>query len=56
MGDFDLDLRALQDVREGLARQGADIDVKAPAAFAGYLAIELAKWSKVAKDSGVKAD
>ncbi len=47
---------ALPDVREGLARQGADIDLKSPAEFAGYLTTELAKWSKVVKASGVKLE
>jgi tripartite-type tricarboxylate transporter receptor subunit TctC len=47
---------ALPDVREGLARQGADIDLKSPAEFAAYLTTELAKWSKVVKASGVKLE
>ena len=47
---------ALGDVRESFARQGADMDVKAPAEFGAYIGTELAKWAKVVKSSGVKLD
>jgi tripartite-type tricarboxylate transporter receptor subunit TctC len=47
---------ALGDVRENLARQGGDLDLKPPVEFGAYIVAELAKWAKVVKDSGVKLE
>ena len=47
---------ALPDVREALAGQGANPDLKAPAEFSAYVASELAKWKKVVTNAGVKAE
>jgi len=47
---------ALGDVRDNLARQGADLDLKSPAEFGVYIAAELAKWAKVVKDAGVRPE
>lgn len=47
---------ALGDVRDNLARQGADLDLKSPAEFRAYVTAELAKWAKAVKDSGVRLE
>lgn len=47
---------ALGDVRESLARQGADLDLKSSAEFGAYIVAELAKWAKVVKDAGVRLE
>jgi tripartite-type tricarboxylate transporter receptor subunit TctC len=41
---------------EPLQQQALDVDVLGPAEFRTYLAAELAKWSKLVKDSGAKLD
>lgn len=47
---------ALPDVKENIARQGGDVDLRAPAQFGTYIAAELAKWAKVVKAAGVRAE
>jgi tripartite-type tricarboxylate transporter receptor subunit TctC len=47
---------ALNDIRENLARQGADLDIKSPEEFSAYIVAELAKWAKVVKDSGARLE
>jgi tripartite-type tricarboxylate transporter receptor subunit TctC len=51
-------VKALQaaDLRERLASQGADPVTSTPADFSAYLKEEIAKWGKVVKASGMKAD
>jgi tripartite-type tricarboxylate transporter receptor subunit TctC len=44
------------DVRERLAALGAEPSLKAPDEFGRYVREEIAKWAKVVKDSGAKAD
>ena len=44
------------DVRERLAALGAEPSVKAPEEFSRYVRQEIAKWAKVVKDSGAKAE
>jgi tripartite-type tricarboxylate transporter receptor subunit TctC len=44
------------DVREQLARQGMDPIGGTPAEFGAHLKRELARWSKVIKEAGIKAD
>jgi tripartite-type tricarboxylate transporter receptor subunit TctC len=46
----------LQDLRERLASQGADAVTDTPEQFAAYVKEELAKWKRVVKASGMKAD
>jgi tripartite-type tricarboxylate transporter receptor subunit TctC len=41
---------------EQLQPQALDVDLLQPAAFRAFLAAELAKWSKLVKDSGAKLD
>ncbi len=48
-------LRA-KDVAESLKRQGLDATGGTQAEFAAHIKSELAKWAKVVKDAGIKAD
>ena len=47
---------AAGDVRDSLARQGADLDLKSPVEFRAYIVAELAKWAKVVKDAGIRPE
>jgi tripartite-type tricarboxylate transporter receptor subunit TctC len=44
----------LPEVREALAKQGADAESSTPEQFAAYIRSELAKWAKVVKDANVR--
>ena len=46
----------LPDVQENFARQGFEIRAWTPAQFADYVKSELAKWSKLIKDAGIRAE
>lgn len=46
----------LPDVEEALAKQGAEPASSTPEQFSAYIRIELAKWAKVVKESGVRFD
>jgi tripartite-type tricarboxylate transporter receptor subunit TctC len=43
-------------VRNKLSEQGIEIVVGTPAQFTAFLDVEIAKWGKVIRDSGAKAD
>ena len=45
-----------KDVIDSLKRQGLDATGGAPEVFAAHIKSELAKWAKVVKDAGIKAD
>ncbi len=47
---------ATSDVREQLQNAGLEPAVKDTAAFRAYIKSELAKWTKLIKDAGIKAD
>jgi len=47
---------ALPDVREALAATGQETIASTPDAFSAYVKAEFAKWAKVVKASGAKAD
>ena len=49
-------LLALADVKERLAGLGAEPAPMSPEEFGRYVRAEIAKWAKVVKDSGAKAD
>jgi tripartite-type tricarboxylate transporter receptor subunit TctC len=51
-------VKALQqpDLRQRLASQGAEPLTSTPDEFTAYLRSEIAKWTKVVKDSGMKVD
>lgn len=49
-------LMALADVREQLHNAGLEPSVKDAAQFAAYIKAELAKWTRVIKEAGIKAD
>lgn len=44
------------DLTERFTREGADVIASTPAQFGAYIRAELARWSKVVKESGMKAD
>lgn len=46
----------LPDVKDALAKQGAEPTSSTPEQFAAYIASELAKWAGVVKAAGVKID
>ena len=46
----------LPDVRERLAVQGLEAITNSPTGFAGYIAVEVRKWSAVIRQAGVTAD
>ena len=46
----------LPDVKESLARQGAEINTAGAAQFATYIKGDLAKWAKVARDANIRVD
>ena len=45
-----------KDFLEALHKQGLEADIAGSAEFRAYIAAELAKWSKLVKDSGAKLD
>ena len=45
-----------KDFLEALHKQGLEADIAGPAEFRAYIGAELAKWSKLVKDSGAKLD
>jgi len=47
---------ALPEMRDAYARQGFDIRLSTPEAFAEYVKAELSKWSRVVKEAGIHAD
>lgn len=47
---------AMPDVKKQMAEQGADAYSETPAAFAGFIKSETAKWAKVVKASGAVVD
>jgi tripartite-type tricarboxylate transporter receptor subunit TctC len=44
------------DVKEVLFKQGLDVAPESPEAFGAYIKSETAKWAKVVKASGLKAE
>jgi tripartite-type tricarboxylate transporter receptor subunit TctC len=51
-----LKVMAMPDVKEKLAGLGLDINTGTPEALAGVIQAETAKWAKVVKASGAKAE
>lgn len=49
-------MASMSDVRESYARQGIDSTAQTPAQFATYLQSEIARWAKIVKQTGVRAD
>jgi tripartite-type tricarboxylate transporter receptor subunit TctC len=45
-----------RDFLEALQKQGLEADLMGPAEFRSFITAELAKWSKLVKDSGAKLD
>jgi tripartite-type tricarboxylate transporter receptor subunit TctC len=44
------------DVKERFARQGVEVQTSTPERFSEFLNSEVARWAKVIKDAGIKAD
>ena len=44
------------DTRERFVALGADLGGSSPQEFRSYMEAEMAKWARVAKDSGIKVD
>ncbi len=44
------------DMKQQLATQGAEVVADTPEQFAAFLRDDLAKWSKVVKEAGIKAE
>ncbi len=44
------------DVKQKIAEQGGEVVVETPAQFAAFMKAETAKWGKVVKESGARAD
>lgn len=44
------------DVQERLSTQGGEAETNAPEAFAAYMRAEIAKWTRVIKESGARAE
>ena len=51
-----VDIIRLPDVSEFLVSQGNEIAASTPEQFGAYIATELAKWSKVIKEAGLRAE
>ena len=51
-------VRILQsaDVRERFAKQGVDVQTSSPGEFDAFVKSEVARWAKVIKDAGIRAD
>jgi tripartite-type tricarboxylate transporter receptor subunit TctC len=47
---------ALEDVKEALAKQGAEPAVSTPEEFSAFVRSELAKWAKVVKAADIRLD
>jgi tripartite-type tricarboxylate transporter receptor subunit TctC len=47
---------AQPDVKERLAALGADVVASGPAEFGAFIRSEIAKWGKIVKDTGIKAE
>jgi tripartite-type tricarboxylate transporter receptor subunit TctC len=51
-----LNVLRLPDVKQRLSQNGAEIVGSSPQAFSAYIEDEIAKWAKVVKASGLRAD
>lgn len=45
-----------KDLRDKLAQQGMEVDVMAPEKFAAVLRSDVARWGKIIRDAGIKAE
>jgi len=45
-----------QDIRDMLAKQGTEVRADTPEQLGGFIASEKARWAKVVKENGIKAD
>ena len=43
-------------MKESLAKQGTEVRAGAPEALGTFIASEKARWAKVVKENGIKAD
>ena len=45
-----------KDMRDKLSLQGLEVDLMSPGKFAGVLRADVARWGKIIRDAGIKAD
>jgi tripartite-type tricarboxylate transporter receptor subunit TctC len=44
------------EMRDNLARQGAEVRTNSPDEFASFIRSEMARWAKIVKDANVKVE
>jgi tripartite-type tricarboxylate transporter receptor subunit TctC len=45
-----------KDLRDRLSQQGLEVELMAPEKFAGVLKSDVARWGKIIREAGIKAE
>ena len=56
LNDYIVKAMHAPDLTERFTREGADVIASSPAQFGAYIGAELARWARVVRESGMKAD